>query len=201
MKFPLMLSMIRFISLVFLNCSTILERVSPDNFLFPFVSTSSHRLNISWIIFRLEGSFSLISSPSFFRSFAIFSFLNNREQLSAKNYNTPLFSIKSPSALFFFEVEELKHLSWIYLTSIFESLYAIDLVFFSIYYFCLSTYFWISCFLLSISHSISPVLYFWLCTWFFCFSIIAFVRNSFSFKSTTRWSSRSLAVWLRVNFL
>jgi hypothetical protein len=68
------------------------------------------------MMLKLEGSFSRISKPSFLRSFEILYFLNRREQLSAKNSNTPLFSIKSPSALFFFEVDELKHFSCISLT-------------------------------------------------------------------------------------
>lgn len=58
-----------------------------------------------------EGYLSLTSSPNFFKSFAIFYFLNISEQLSAKNYKTPLFSIKSPYPLFFLDVEELKHFS------------------------------------------------------------------------------------------
>ena len=186
MKFPLILSMIKFISLDFLNWSRILDRVSGVSFLLPFASTSSHLLKISCIIVRFDGYFYLSSSPSFLRSWAMFSFLKRREQLSARNSSTPLFSIKSPSARFFLDVEELKHFSWISLTSTFDSLYAIDLVFFSISSLCFSTYFWIYCFLLSISHSISPVLYFWLWTWFLCFSIMALVRNYFSFKSTTR---------------
>lgn len=43
-------------------------------------------------------------------------FLNIREQLYAKNSSTPLFYISSPYLPFCFEVEELKHLSLIYLT-------------------------------------------------------------------------------------
>lgn len=193
MKLLLILSMIRFISLVFLNWSMILLRVSADSFLFPLTSFSSHLLNISWMMLKLDGSFSLISKPNFFRSLAMDYFLKSKEQLSAKNSKIPLFSMKSPSALFFLDVEELKHFNWISLTSIFDSFWMIDLVFFSMSYLCLSTSFWISCFLLSISHSMRPVLYFWWWIWFLCFSSSVLVLNYFYLSSTTRWSYLSLA--------
>lgn len=77
--------MIKFISLVFLNCSKTLVRVSAEIFKFPLLSFSSQSLKISWIMFTLEGSFSLTYSPNFFKSLAMFSFLKMSEQLSAKN--------------------------------------------------------------------------------------------------------------------
>jgi hypothetical protein len=141
-----------------------------------------------------EGSFYLISIPNFFRSLEMVSFFNSKEADSARKSNTPLFSLKSPnSPLAFLEVEELKHLSSISLTSTLESVLTKDLVRFSISCFCLPTSRYISSFLFSINHSISPVLYF--CVWimFCCWVSMARVLNSFSLSSTTRCSSLSLA--------
>ena len=54
----------------------------------------------------------------FLRSVAIDSFFKRRAADSLKNYKTPLLSPRSPNyPLTFLEVEELKHLSSIYLTS------------------------------------------------------------------------------------
>ena len=79
---------------------------------FPFESSSSHLENISEIRLIPPISFSLISIPNFFRSFAIDSFFKSKAADSVKNYKTPLLSPKSPnSPLAFLEVEELKHFS------------------------------------------------------------------------------------------
>jgi hypothetical protein len=64
----------------------------------------------------LDAYLSFDYSPSFLRSATMLYFLNIREQLYAKNSSTPLFYISSPYLPFCFEVEELKHLSLIYLT-------------------------------------------------------------------------------------
>lgn len=163
-----------------MNCYSIRLRVYAESFEFPLLSSSSHRVKISWIMLKLDISFYLTSIPIFLRSLAIFYLLNNSEQLSVKNYITPLLSKKSPYyPLFFLLVDELKHLSYIYLTYIFWSLFRRFFVFFYNYVRWRYTYLCIYDLRLSINHYINPVLYFCVWMWFWCFDMKVFVRNSF----------------------
>ena len=98
---------------------------------FPLRSSSPQRPNSSATRFTPAPSFSFTSMPNFFRSLAMLSFLTSRAADSPRKSRTPLFSLKSPSSpLGFLEVEELKHLSSISLTSTLDSLLTKDLVLF-----------------------------------------------------------------------
>ena len=99
----------------------------------PLLSSSPQRPKSSTTALSPDPSFSLSSIPNFLRSVAMESFLRSRAADSARKSRTPLLSARSPkSPLGFLEVEELKHLSSISLTSTLDSLLAKERVLFSI---------------------------------------------------------------------
>ena len=137
-----MFSTIRLTSLVFLNNSRSRTRVSAVTLKAPLLSSSSQRLKSYVSKITPDPYFYFGSIPNFFKSLSTDSFLSIRDADSARKSRTPLLSLNSPYyPLGFREVEELKHLSSIYLTSTLDSLLAKERVRFSISSFWRVTYF------------------------------------------------------------